>query len=71
MKFTIVFKNGNHEVVTRSVSNSYDKHEFIYTTLTSHNIDHDTAANCAGFCELASAGVIYNETDFNVYIEED
>lgn len=71
MKFTIVFNKDNHEVVTGIESNSYDKNEFIYNTLTSHNIDHDTAANCAGFCELASAGETYNETDFDVYIEED
>lgn len=71
MKFTIVFNKGNHEEVTGIVSNSYDTNEFIYNTLTSHNIDHDTAENCAGFCELASAGETYNETDFDVYIEED
>lgn len=69
MKFTVVF-NKRHEVVVKSASNSYEKHEIIYNTLTSHDVDVNIAMDCASFCELAAAGETYNEADFDVYIEE-
>ena len=42
----------------------------VYYHLIQHFFNHDTAANAEGWCELASVGEEYEDSDFNGEFEE-
>ena len=58
MRFEIVIHNP-HKTIIRHANNAWDKNERVYDTLSSNEIDEETAIDCASWCELAGADESY------------
>lgn len=45
------------------LTTSTQDHDFIYSWMLSHGYDHETAANLAGWADLAGANELYDLSD--------